>query len=367
MTARFYLVLHGSTTRVINNSFATPKCCLLIRHIKPTMKQGHYCLSVVETKMAKLLLWLGSSCNLFDSPVKKLYLKKVKRRVYSWANGTSCSRESQYLFSKSLLLHELQVNQQVRSALGSSAIAFILTWLNSKLFPHENTYVFWKKTYIRCLDEYMNNSAEAMNKSCKKSDISAKPNMSMDKAANAMLTYTQLQTRVRRSREDKNLLSTPLFVDPTVHNIHVLEKLSQNGQHLVLNQFVERNNYTVMCTSQNTWRVFRDNIDLSPHSVLDIPRFRNVWKVQKDSNGVFVCQCGFKHRYGFPCRHLFSIEPCYDLDDIDVRWHNDFGYFAYHPQAGLGNSLLLLQVRRRKTLVSGAKNQMSPPQDNSLM
>ena len=277
--------------------------------------------------------------NLFDSPVKKLYLKKVKRLVYSWANGTSCSCESQYLFSKSLLLHELQVNQQVRSALDSSAIDFILTWLNSKLFPHENTYVFWKKTYIRCLDEYMNNSAEAMNKSCKKSDISAKPNMSMDKAANAMLTYTQLQTRVCRSTEAKNLLSTPLFVDPTVHNIHVLEKLSQYGQHLVLNQFVERNNYTVMCTSQNTWHVFRDNIDLSPHSVLDIPRFWNVWKVQKDSNGVFVCQCGYKHRYGIPCRHLFSIEPCYDLYDIDVRWHTDFGHFAYHPQAGLEKQL----------------------------
>ena len=66
-------------------------------------------------------------------------------------------------------------------------------------------------------------------------------------------------------------------------------------------------------------------------SVTDyIPRFRMVHCIEL-INGILVCSCGLPHRYGCPCRHLFSLEPSYDLSDVSVRWHTGFSYYGYQP------------------------------------
>ena len=48
-----------------------------------------------------------------------------------------------------------------------------------------------------------------------------------------------------------------------------------------------------------------------------------------NNDGYLQCSCGYMHRHGIPCRHLFAIEPEYDTSDIDVRWHLAYGYYAH--------------------------------------
>ena len=267
----------------------------------------------------------------FNTPLTKQHLQKVKSWVYSWADGSSCFTERQYIFSKELLLHRLQTDDKIRKDVPLASITAVIEWLNTKVFPYENSFCFWKKTYLRCLDKYMNNSVEAMNKSCKKSGVSAKPNMNMDKAANAMLTYTELQSRMRRSTEARKLCQTPIFLDPSIHNVWILRQLCDLGQHLMVNQFQHRVNYSVLCTSPTSFLVLLHNKRDTCASTLEPPRYKTAWEVQKDEKGWLRCKCGYSHRYGIPCRHLLAVEPKYDLLDIDSRWLRWYGYFAYHP------------------------------------
>jgi hypothetical protein len=50
-----------------------------------------------------------------------------------------------------------------------------------------------------------------------------------------------------------------------------------------------------------------------------------------NTNNILSCSCGLKDRYGIPCRHLFCIEPEYDIGDIDFRYQIAYAYYAYHP------------------------------------
>ena len=46
-------------------------------------------------------------------------------------------------------------------------------------------------------------------------------------------------------------------------------------------------------------------------------------------NGILVCGYSFKARYGFPCRHLFCIEPNYNTQDIHCRWQKTYSVYSY--------------------------------------
>lgn len=59
-----------------------------------------------------------------------------------------------------------------------------------------------------------------------------------------------------------------------------------------------------------------------------------------------VCSCGYKHRYGIPCRHLFSLEPEYDINDIDSRWQIVYALMAFTP----GRDSLTAKFLSRETV-----------------
>lgn len=64
-----------------------------------------------------------------------------------------------------------------------------------------------------------------------------------------------------------------------------------------------------------------------------IPSFKEVHVVRLVS-GVLICNCGRKHRFGLPCRHLFRIEPKYDDQDIHHRWSVAYSMFAHDSKYG---------------------------------
>ena len=123
-----------------------------------------------------------------------IVLKEIKRWIYSWSDGSSCVTETQYELSKGLLLKRIQ-SGVLEPFFTPTGLTEIERWIIEKILPQESSTAFWRKTYHRCFDEYMNNSGEAMNRSCKNSDISAKPNMCMATAANAMLNHSSLAAK----------------------------------------------------------------------------------------------------------------------------------------------------------------------------
>ena len=64
------------------------------------------------------------------------------------------------------------------------------------------------------------------------------------------------------------------------------------------------------------------------------PRFRRVRVVQWiDGHDVLICNCGYFHRIGLPCRHLFHVKGNICLTDCDIRWYRSYNYhFGRIPQ-----------------------------------
>jgi hypothetical protein len=74
--------------------------------------------------------------------------------------------------------------------------------------------------------------------------------------------------------------------------------------------------------------------DALPNSFKGPPKFKEAHMIVLSKQNILTCSCGLKHRYGIPCRHLFSVEPEYDLGDIDYRYQVTYAYYAYHPNHG---------------------------------
>jgi hypothetical protein len=69
-----------------------------------------------------------------------------------------------------------------------------------------------------------------------------------------------------------------------------------------------------------------------PTSYKGPPMFKEVHVVTLSNEDILTCSCGLGFRYGIPCRHLFVLEPKYDLADIDYRYQVSFSYYGYHPE-----------------------------------
>ena len=265
-------------------------------------------------------------------------LKQIKSWIYTWGDGSSCVSDEQFQLSKSLLLQHLQ-SGSLNSSITDSGLASIEQWLQEKILPHEKHFVFWKKRFLRCFDEYVNNSGEAMNQSCKRSDLSTKPSMSMHVSAKTTLNQSRMSSRDRQSNQIRQLVEVPLFIkEDSTHDLDTMKKLTNMARHMLIRQYSERSHYTVLRHNETTWYVLRNSVVPSSEfrgndSICQLvpPHFKTAWCISLDHRGVLSCNCGYKHWNGIPCRHLFAIEEEYNLSDIAVRWQTAYAYYAFHP------------------------------------
>jgi hypothetical protein len=57
------------------------------------------------------------------------------------------------------------------------------------------------------------------------------------------------------------------------------------------------------------------------------PRFRRVRVIQwAEGHNVLICNCGYFHRIGLPCGHLFHVKGNIYLTDCGIRWYNSYNY-----------------------------------------
>jgi hypothetical protein len=178
----------------------------------------------------------------------------IKRWVYTWMDGSSCHSPEQFEFSRDLLFHTLESNEDVLCILGTEGSQQIRYWLNKKVLALEEFLVFHPKRFIRCFEDYMNNLVEGMNYAAKKSDISAKPKDNMDTAAEAMLNYASLKNKTRHCELARGLMAVPLYVQPGYgHNVPALGRLRKAAAHMIIQQFRGKHPCLDFClrTSQN--------------------------------------------------------------------------------------------------------------------
>ena len=103
---------------------------------------------------------------------------------------------------------------------------------------YEKFIAFYRRVKVRAFDEYMTNVVEGMNYASKKADISAKPNMSMSKSAEAMMAQSNLKARDRNHHLTNDLACTPLYVKPDgPHNVDCLSLLVNMARHLMIAQY----------------------------------------------------------------------------------------------------------------------------------
>ena len=164
---------------------------------------------------------------------------EIKRWVRSWINGTCCIEESQFEFSKKMLLHILISDVVLLENIGKSAIDILLNWINTSVLVHEKKCAFYRKKLILHFHEYVTNACEGMNTAMKKSSICAKPSHNMDRAAAAMGNYQQIKDIDKQHERWNQFMKTPLyFKHGSIHEISGLKKFVLVAQHILKNQYM---------------------------------------------------------------------------------------------------------------------------------
>jgi hypothetical protein len=93
----------------------------------------------------------------------------------------------------------------------------------------------------------------------------------------------------------------------------------------------EKKNYSILQIDERKWLVLRNGSNEIPgERATFVPPAFKVANIISLEQSILVCSCGYKHRYGIPCRHLFAIESEYDLANFSCRWQVAYFYYAFH-------------------------------------
>ena len=171
----------------------------------------------------------------------------IRQWVYTLCDGTGAASKEEFDLSKDMLHNLLNTNEELKKAVGDYFLNRIKKWLG-KVLEYEDFIAFYKKKRVRAFNEYMTNVVEGMNYAAKKSDISAKPNMSMSTAADCMMKHSTLKAHDRNHHLGNDLVSTPLYVQPDgPHNVDCLSILVSIARHLIIAEFKSKFGYSY-CT-----------------------------------------------------------------------------------------------------------------------
>jgi hypothetical protein len=94
------------------------------------------------------------------------------------------------------------------------------------------------------------------------------------------------------------------------------------------------------------------------------PRFRRVrvvGPIQGHNVLIFCYGCGYFHRIGVPCRHIFHMKQYMCLVDCDIRWYKSYtDHFGRIPRYTLKISKITNRLKE-----DGVQFVASPPTINS--
>ncbi|CAJ1931399.1 unnamed protein product [Cylindrotheca closterium] len=178
-------------------------------------------------------------------------LQEIEGWVRSWADGSSCLTEEEFMFSKNLLLDELRNNEQLQEVMGLESVGKLMDWVDTDVLPHEKNFAHYMKRDHRCLGEYVTNATEGLNYAAKHSSMSAKPDQKMVTSAGAMHSHDDMKNRERKKKKLRQFEDTPLFLERgnKRHNSDCFKELVPIGRSIMMDQ-VEQ-------SAGNSYRIFQ--------------------------------------------------------------------------------------------------------------
>jgi hypothetical protein len=129
---------------------------------------------------------------------------------------------------------------------------------------------------------------------------------------------------VKEGKSAKSMSSAKLWSESKTSN-----KITSHGEGLVETEYSVRNNYCSVQARDKVWWVMA----LSQVQELEkdvrvygSPRFRRVRIVTLSTQGRLLCNCGYIHRAGKPCRHCYHVTGVIECTDCETIWWDSFHY-----------------------------------------
>ena len=267
--------------------------------------------------------------------------------VLAWLLRLCNENETKFEHDMShLLLQDFLKDSLTLQALGKKCVAAIQKFAEN-LLAKENYVAHHRKLYItNSMDAQTTSPVESQNNIIH-NYLGINSKMNADKtisliAENSKRTYDEDQRKGIKSLNETNLSSRA----PTRDFIH------KKSQAIADQNFEAAKSYAYCQVSERTWWVwYFDHIEGGefksfPWSAL--PRYCRVRVVTlNEANKLqfLSCDCGYYHRIGSLCSHLYRIVGCMDLNMFHIRHFKM--YDVYHnKESALGQVLVKSQVRK---------------------
>jgi hypothetical protein len=193
------------------------------------------------------------------------------------------------------------------------------TWIKKKY-----KLLFYKRMFLRNLNNCTSIPSEVDNSSIKQGDDRVRPTMSILTATQVMTDGSNHRMLVKEGKSVKSMASTKLWSKYKTSN-----KITSHGEGLVDTEYSLRNNYCSVQASDKVWWV----VDLSHVQELEkyarvygSPCFRRVSIFTLITQGRLLCNCGYIHRAGKPCHLCYHVTCIIECTDCEIIWWDSFHY-----------------------------------------
>jgi hypothetical protein len=129
---------------------------------------------------------------------------------------------------------------------------------------------------------------------------------------------------VKEGKSANSMSSTKLWSKSKTSN-----KITSHREGLVETEYSIRNNYCSIRAIDKVWwvMVLSQVQELEKYArVYGSPRFRRVRIVILSNQGRLLCNCGYIHRAGKPCRHCYHVTVVIKSTDCEIIWWDSFYY-----------------------------------------
>ena len=278
---------------------------------------------------------------------KTWFTTVVQKWMYSWMKPL-CHTEDEYITSKALLLSFLKSPQLVQAYYPLTTASYILGYLESHVFPHEQHYCFYKRTELYNFEIYSNSAHESQHHAVKYSSNALNPNDDCHLWCKKCVDYDVERFNAHLVEASCDVSSQKLYTadynNLTQFGAKIMVTNETKSDDLVSQFCVETSDFLVMSgidgvedsprlkhrklsiqvEKKSTMRN-GDKFVKESDRIFSFPTFLHIWRVtlvhDKVSNDSYlVCTCRYYKRCGLVCPHMLHVYKNYLLQHMANQW-----------------------------------------------
>jgi hypothetical protein len=243
---------------------------------------------------------------------------QVKNWICSFTNY--CESEDEYKLSYKLLI-EFMNKPYVFESMGPAYPYILDTYLLSTWIKKKDKLLFYKRMFLHNLNNCTYIPSEVENSSIKQGIRST---MSILRVAQVTTDKSNHRMLVKERKSAKSMSSTKLWSKSQTSH-----KITSHGEGLVETEYSLHNIYCSVRSSDKVWLIMAlshvQELEKDAR-VYGSPRFCRVRIVTLSTQGRLLCNCGYTHRAGKPCRHCYHVTGVIESTDCEIIWWDSFHY-----------------------------------------